>query len=215
MQPDRMLVYNFKEQKMHKTLAAIILSMLILPAATLNGAIYEIQGQVTGGYSLFPPVVQDLSISPGEFGVPVGGFPVDFEARLELGAEPTDWSFEFVVTDEVRSVEYLVAVPAPSEHNTKSDKNNVTLLPEQIEIEMSSYRVDWEGFNLSLDLNAGTGRWDWAQDCPECDLLYSLPAATATVTSISAVPEPSTGMIGLIASVFSFAISRRSRCKRQ
>ncbi len=194
---------------MLKAQTAIIFSMLILPAATLYGAIYEMEGQVTSGFSLFPPVEQDLTIPSGEFGIPAGGFPVDFKARLELGVEPTDWSFEFEVTDDERSVQYVVGGPRQTNNNHRFDKNNVTLLLGEVSIDFFKWASFSEGFNLLLDTDAGTGQWAWFEDCPVCDLIYLLPAATANVSSIRVVPEPSSVMIWWLVGVISLATSRR------
>ncbi len=197
---------------MHKTLAAIALSMLVLPAATLYGAIYELEGQVTAGASLFPPVVKDLSIPFNDFGFPAGGFPVDFEARLEIGTEPTDWSFEFVLTDDERSVEYGISGSSHLFPRPEGIINDVVLLPRRVAIELQDRSTAfWESFSLNLDLENNTGQWDWGSICLACDLVYPLPAATATVTSIRVVPEPSSMMIGVMAGVWSLVALRRYR----
>lgn len=189
---------------MQKTLVALILSMLVFPATTLYGAIYELEGQVTAGASLFPPVVKDLSIPLNEFGLPAGGFPVDFEARLELGPEPTDWSFEFVVTDDERTLGYTAT--NPSEIPGFRGSNNVVLSLDQVTLDFSFF---YERLNINLDLVQGTGQWDWAQFCPECDLIYSLPAVTASVTSIRVVPAPSSAILCVMAGVWSLVVLRR------
>jgi len=177
-----------------------VIFVAILPLQRLQATVYELAGQITSGTTLFPQIGPTAGLGFEEFGLPVGGYPVDYVARLGFGAEPTDWTFGFTVTDDERSIRHKVAGPpevGPVPSN--SITNAVAANAAEISIDFFNFGSLGESFALTVDLANETGAWSWGQSCPVCDLAYALPSAKAMVSSFRVIPEPTSLCLTIIA----------------
>jgi hypothetical protein len=160
---------------------------------------FRLEGQVTSGLSLFPPLNPAPENPYFEYGQPVGGYPVDFIAELGIGPVPDAWSFDFTVIEGERTLEYAVGGQANVNSHLELMVNVVTQSSTAIAIEFRDHPLWSEMFLLDMDLATGTGTWQWQRDCPVCDLRYPLPSATATILAVQLVPEPAAPGLALIA----------------
>lgn len=168
---------------MTSTLAALA-SVAITSA--VSAQTYQIEGLINEGASLFPSNGAAVGAEFDEFGLPDGGYPIPYQAELTI--EGTDWEFRFSTTDEEETVFYEILGLPPQR---PFFQNDLTRILNEISIEYRNDDSFFTSFDLSLDLIDQSGAWSWFEDCLECDLLYSLPAAKATVTSLVIIPEPS------------------------
>jgi hypothetical protein len=197
--------------KLHR-FATILLVVISSSCIAEANTIYTIEGQITGGMSLFPPALFFLDDDgilqpilpfpePTDYGVPSGGYPVDYTAQLEI-SNTGGWSFDFFVRDEADQRHYSVA------WREQSVWTNVVATTHETAI------IDFDGwydrFDIDLDLLNETGAWSWSEHCPECFNIFDLPSATATVTSIEIVPETVASPIALLC-IFAFGTSRTTR----
>lgn len=177
----------------------VSVALQLISSLEATAAVFQLNGQVTSGASLFAPSDLDPNISWDEYGAPVGGFPVPFTARLAI--DDDEWTFEFTVTDENQSQSFVVGGPQRVLTHLDQMVNQVVRTDSTISIDFSDRPLASEFFSLSLDLEAGTGEWNWHRDCPVCDLQYPLPSAAAVVSGVRAIPEPTclTLLLGFIA----------------
>lgn len=182
---------------MKKTNQIIAVGLLILffyqPAM---GKTFLLTGEITDGLSLFT----DPS-DPWDYGEPIDGFPVSFVARLILGNE-NDWDFEFTTTDTINTRHYEIGGPRSVIIRPDLMTNNVLRTEESIDIKFQDMPLSFETFELSLDIGGQSGTWSWERNCPVCDLIRPLPAASAVITAVHAIPEPNTVVMVALLSVF-------------
>ena len=152
----------------------LLLVLLAIPAIADAQSRYLLRGEITDGSSLFPPDEFDPSLTWENYGDPPEGYPIDYTARLNVGPGD-DWSFHFTAMAMELEDTHSIAPPV---------RPSLEVGPETFIINHVGGRVFVEWFNMDLNLEAGVGNWSWEQDCPVCDLLYPLPSALATVTSI-------------------------------
>jgi hypothetical protein len=152
----------------------LLLVLLAIPANADAQSRYLLRGEITDGSSLFPPREFDPNLTWENYGDPPEGYPIDYSARLNIGPGD-DWSFHFTAMSDDRDETYSVTPPV---------RPSLEVGPETLVINHvgGSPFVEW--FTVDLNLDAGVGSWSWRQDCQVCDLLYPLPSAFATVTSI-------------------------------
>ena len=182
------------------TLAAIA-CVLSTGSRALGTSIYRLGGQVTDGLALFPQA-NPQGIPYEQYGAPLGGFPVDFIARLTLEDPATDqWRFQFTVFDGDRAESFVVNPPDPRAFEPAPFINNVEVSNGHIAIEFQDTPVPFEEFALNIDVAAQSGSWQWRRDCPVCDLQFPLPSASAIVSSVQAIPEPYTVVLACIAAI--------------
>lgn len=198
---------------MIKEFVALTLALLI-GSRVLPAAEFRLEGQVMNGTSLFPPSTPVYGIPYYEYGAPAGGFPIDFVARLALGTSEKDWTFQFTLTDDERATNFSVGGPNVAGRRPDLMTNSVERTDRQISIQFANSPLASETFALSLDLAGGRGTWEWRLDCPVCDLQYPRPSASAIVSAIFPVPEPTTDLCVAFGAAIVFAIrrARPTRC---
>lgn len=171
-------------------------------SATL-GQSFLLEGQITNGFSLFSQEEPTAGLESHEFGLPEGGYPVDYSAMLSVDTEAEFWTFSFNASDESETVLHNVSGPTLS---SEISKNEISVTSGQVAIDFSSFFTD---FSINVDLELKAGTWQWAQDCPVCDLQFVPPGASASITSVREIPEPAT------ATLVAFACSATLRVRRR
>ena len=151
---------------------------LLLSSAVVAQSRYEIKGELTDGDSLFPEF--DRNTPWEEYGDPPNGYPVDYGGVLDILADNT-WSFAFTAIDQDQVAAHVIS---------SNRASTIELRASDLTIDHFDGHSFLEQFELSLNLESGTGNWRWQQDCPVCDLAYPLPGASATITSYASIGFP-------------------------
>ena len=164
----------------------IALSFITYVHQESKSALYEIEGEITYGSSLF----LDSESIPRD---PVGGFPIEYSATLQLD-EDWRWTFQFDSFDlEGSASNTFVFVSGFDDLDAP-----VIETPDYITIDQEAFAGFGTEFILRVDLNEGSGFWRWKEHCYFCNSDYLLPAAEATITSIRFVPEPATTSMAML-----------------
>ena len=163
------------------------LALLVTFASLARGQTYLLEGEISSGTTLFSIDEPTLGTGFNGFGFPEGGYPVEYRATFVVDTDTDIWAFAFTATDAAETVLHIVDGPSPLD---TAVTNEVMSTPTQLSIEFHRFSHIGTTFNLSVDLVDMTGAWNWSEDCPVCDLIYTLPSAEATVASIQVVPEP-------------------------
>ena len=125
----------------------------------------------------------------------MGGYPVEYQATLVVDQAVGLWAFDFSATDAVQTVQHIVDGPMNSDRGTT---NGIVLTEDRLDLDFFRFASRTTSFDLMLDFQSEAGSWNWNQDCPVCDLLFALPSATATISSIRVVPEPHSSVVMFI-----------------
>ncbi|MCO6047416.1 hypothetical protein NG895_26230 [Aeoliella sp. ICT_H6.2] len=171
-----------------------------------TGQTYVLEGQIISGTTLFTVDEPRPGIVFDGMGYPEGGYPVDYSGLLSVNADQGLWTFGFSATDDLETVDHTVDGPSAAE---ELPTNVLLASTTDLTIDFNSGFGWTTDFELEIDLPSETGSWTWSQDCAFCDLAWALPGATATVTSVTVVPEPTSVTLLLVGLVGVRLVSRR------
>lgn len=189
-------------------LAFLASCLLFLPMQALGSTEYLLEGQISGGSSLFFSEAGVETI-PRD---PVGGFPVNYSARLVLGPEQEDWTLAFEVFDSDASAIHQVrelnqpVTPPEAVNEVQQTGTGSEIIYGAAQDLLRNF------FQLAHDFIAGTGQWVWTQGCPICDLPLVTPNNSPAVVSLTAlIPEPDALAIGILVVMLAIVLRISSR----
>jgi len=185
----------------------IITCVLLLATQAVVAQEYRVQGEIVIGTSLFPTDTVQAGVDFNEYGLPEGGYPIDFRAWLSIDQLAGVWQFRFESTDLLQTVMHTVDGPTTSDDGSQIE---LAISDQGVTIDFNSFGTNAisTDFALQLDFTSQTGSWSWTEDCPPCDLIVALPSAVGTVSTIWIVPEPSS-IVLLFCVAFNGLLSRR------
>lgn len=186
----------------------VTIAFVFSSTQALLGQTYLLEGQISSGTTLFTANEPWIGTGFNELGYPKGGYPVPYIAVLLADVEKGFWEFSFRTTDDVEKVVHVVDGPSEADLGTTSQ---LLVNSDRVSIEFFRFSGVSTLFSLDLDLEQETGSWEWVEDCPVCDLVFAMPSAVATVSSIQIVPEPSGN---LLVFCVAFAVTSAARLRK-